>query len=188
MTHWGWYWKVNRKHQPKAVCDFKTCIDSFHLFKQSGFSGFTINEGKADEIKAMLDGDKLSIIACQGSYDISVEKQSCHFGGSRFFFQCPHPACGRRMRKLYQWGCLFLCRKCLKLGYYSQRLRPSKRFSRMERKIQDKLAQLGGNTYQKPKWMRQKTFEALKAKEHHYYWVAEKALWDECYQFYGVYP
>lgn len=58
----------------------------------------------------------------------------------------------------------------------------------MERKVQGKLAQLGGNTYQKPKWMRQKTFEALKAKEHHYYWEAEKALWDECYQFYGVYP
>lgn len=37
MTHWGWYWKVKRKHQPKSVCDFTTSIDSVQFFKQPGF-------------------------------------------------------------------------------------------------------------------------------------------------------
>lgn len=187
-VHWGWYWKVKRKHKPKSVCDFETCIDSFHCYKQPDFCGFTLKEGSSNEIKAILNGNMLSISCSEGSYEILVEKQACYYGGFRHFFRCPHPTCNRRMRKLYQWGCLFLCRQCLKLGYYSQRLLPSRRLSRRERKIEQKLMRLGGNKLQKPKWMRRKTFEIMKAKEHHYYCAAEKALWGECYKFYGVYP
>ena len=40
------------------------------------------------------------------------------FGGSRAFWLCP--ACGGRVRYLYQTGPMFLCRKCAQLNYRSQ--------------------------------------------------------------------
>lgn len=41
MTHWGWYWKVKKKHIPKTLCSKLTAIDSFKLFKID-FYGFRI--------------------------------------------------------------------------------------------------------------------------------------------------
>ena len=40
------------------------------------------------------------------------------YGGSQAFFRCP--ACGRRVRYLYQAGAGLLCRKCAGLNYKSQ--------------------------------------------------------------------
>lgn len=39
MTHWGWYWKVKKKHVPKRLCSEESfhAIDSFEMFKNKEF-------------------------------------------------------------------------------------------------------------------------------------------------------
>jgi hypothetical protein len=33
MTHWGWYWKVKRKHRRKEQCERFVSLDSFEMFR-----------------------------------------------------------------------------------------------------------------------------------------------------------
>lgn len=188
MTHWGWYWKVKRQHKSKSLCNYRTCIDSFKLFKRKDFIGFVIKDGEKEVVNAEIEGNYLVMTSEQLSYNIQFEKQSCNFGGFRFFFRCPVPSCNRRMRKLYRYSTLFVCRKCLNLGYYSQRVTASRRFWLMQKKITDELERLGGSLYRKPKWMRWKTFEKYKAKERDFDCKSESAEFEECYKMYGFYP
>jgi hypothetical protein len=58
------------------------------------------------------------------SYLITIERQQCN---GCTFFHCPAMNCNRRMRKLYYSCGFFLCRKCLGLGYRSQRVSPFQR-------------------------------------------------------------
>lgn len=64
------------------------------------------------------------------SYTIPIEKQQCN---GCTFFRCPDKDCNRRMRRLYYSYGHFFCRKCLNLGYRSQRISP------FERKRMNKL-------------------------------------------------
>lgn len=188
MTHWGWYWRVKRQHVSKAICDYKTSIDSFAMFKEGGYRAFNL----AKEGKPILTGevkeDVLSIISPKLSYNIPIEKQPCHFGGYRYYFRCPISHCNKRMRKLYHHDCVFACRRCFKLGYWSQTLTPSIRFGQMERKVEKKLESLGGSRYTKPKHMRWKSFKALQSKAESYYWKSEEAMAVELFERYGMYP
>jgi len=188
MTHWGWYWRVKRQHIAKSLCDYRACIDSFLLFKHEKFCGFTVQEKGKVVIAGTLKDDRLAIVGVQGSYDILIEKQPCHFGGTRCFFRCPIPSCNKRMRKLYRHGMIYACRKCFNLAYRSQGVVPSYRFSLMEKKVTDKLEKLGGNQHRKPKGMHWKTFEKLKSKANDYNWKSERAQFEECYKMYGFYP
>lgn len=52
------------------------------------------------------------------SETIELSRKRNGFGGSQAFFLCP--ACGGRVRYLYQVGATFLCRKCAQLNYKSQ--------------------------------------------------------------------
>lgn len=52
------------------------------------------------------------------SRTIELSRKENGYGGSQVFFLCP--ACGRRVRYLYQVGASFLCRKCSRLNYKSQ--------------------------------------------------------------------
>jgi hypothetical protein len=185
MTHWGWYWKVKRKHRAKNLCDNQTCIDSFDLFNQNNFSGFTITSGEKEEVRGTLQGLQIIVSSDTMSYTIPIEKQACHFGGFRYFFRCPVSGCDRRMRKLYVYDCYFACRKCLNLGYLSQKVVSSRRFYLMGKKIKQRLENSGGNLYTKPKWMRSKTFNELQRKEASYQIKSEFALEDEIINMYG---
>ncbi len=49
---------------------------------------------------------------------LALTRLSSGFGGNRVFWLCP--ACGGRVRFLYQTGATFLCRKCAGLNYKSQ--------------------------------------------------------------------
>ncbi len=55
---------------------------------------------------------------------VKLETTNCHFGGVRFWFQCPNYPnqlyCGRRGGVLYMRGDVLSCRKCLDLTYHSQ--------------------------------------------------------------------
>ena len=186
MTHWGRYWK-RIGHTPKNLCDWYTCIDSFQLFKNKNFIGLTVSN---DRFKAEIayETNHLRVTIDDIKYYIPVEKQPCNFGGHRYFFRCPGKTCNRRMRKLYCCRGIFLCRKCLNLGYYSQRVVPSHRFSLMQKKLEDKLKDAGGNLWQKPKWMHNKTFKIINARHSDYEWKSQLAMEDEFFKYYVLYP
>ncbi len=158
MTNWGWYWRVKRKHTPKTLCSQLACIDSFLFFKQKGAISFTVLGGNIN-LEAKFSDDKF-VITGTSNYEILIEQQPCRFGGFCHFFRCP--LCKARMRKLYCFHGFFFCRKCLKLGYRSQRLSSCLRYGYMQDKIEARLDKLGGNAWQRPKWMRKHTFERLK--------------------------
>ncbi len=52
------------------------------------------------------------------SQTLELSRKENGYGGSQTFFRCP--ACGQRVRYLYQVGAEFLCRKCANLNYRSQ--------------------------------------------------------------------
>lgn len=52
------------------------------------------------------------------SMELELSRKENGFRGSQAFFLCP--ACGKRVRYLYQVGTAFLCRKCSNLNYRSQ--------------------------------------------------------------------
>jgi hypothetical protein len=184
MTHWGWYWKVKKRHIPKKLCDSLLCIDSFSLFKNKNFSGFTINNEKYP-IKAVFQENEFIITTNSKNYCISVEKEACHFGGFRYFLRCPVSTCNRRMRKLYHYQNCIVCRCCLKLGYYSQRVTPCLRNRHMMNKVEDKLKRVGGTLQSKPKWMRKVTFEKLRDKYWKYDEKHEAAFCKESLELFG---
>lgn len=171
MAHWGWYWKIKLKHEPKKLCSHFICLDSFQLFRNKILVQMCMNQVAYEipgyDFRATLKPDRYSIEYVGGSYDIAIEKQPCNYGGYRYFLRCPK--CDRRMRKLYCDGGCFLCRKCLNIGYYTQCLRPSARYIYMAIKVEELLKNRLGSIDHKPLWMRQKTFEKLRDRYWEYY-------------------
>lgn len=80
MTHWGWYWKVKKRHTPKAVCDYKKFIDSFEIMKIPCFMGFTVKSSGGRGLKAALVNGKLKLSVEDFEYFVPIEQQACHFG------------------------------------------------------------------------------------------------------------
>lgn len=94
---------------------------------------------------------------------IDITTTPCTFGGARAWFRCPH--CHVRCAKLFlRWG-HFRCRTCQKISYQSQSEDQIGRLWRVQAKIERQL----GDGLARPKFMRQKTYERLKAK----YWQIE---------------
>jgi hypothetical protein len=110
----------------------------------------------------------------------------CHLGGRRPWFKClttiNGEVCGRRVAKLY--GPCFACRRCLGLGYESQREIPLRRAGRRAQKIKMRLG--GSNDPlepfpQKPRRMHWRTYRRLRdqanaAKAEADYLLAESML------------
>jgi hypothetical protein len=89
----------------------------------------------------------------------------CHLGGRRPWFKCL--VCGRRVAKLY--GPEFACRRCLGLGYASQREIPLRRAGRRAQMIKMRLG--GSNDPldpfpQKPRGMHWRTYRRLRDQAH----------------------
>jgi hypothetical protein len=91
----------------------------------------------------------------------------CHLGGRRPWFKCQTiingEVCGRRVAKLY--APCFACRRCLGLGYESQREIPLRRAERRAQKIKMRLG--GSNDPlepfpQKPRRIHWRTYERLR--------------------------
>lgn len=110
----------------------------------------------------------------------------CHLGGRRPWFKCQTiingEVCGRRVAKLY--APCFACRRCLGLGYESQREIPQRRAERRAQKIKMRLG--GSNDPfepfpKKPRRMHWRTYRRLRdqanaAKAEADYWLAESML------------
>lgn len=71
---------------------------------------------------------------------VTIERTPCHFGGSRPWFVCPSPNCGRRCRKLYRLAEeRWLCRVCSGARYRSQRQHAPERCLARARKLRERL-------------------------------------------------
>lgn len=186
MAHWGWYWKIKLNHTPKSLCTHFFCLDSFSLFKIKGSFEACLNKVALEmppyKLKATLLHDKYSVVYQDGAYDIPIEIQSCNYGGIRYYLHCPK--CDRRMRLLYCNNGLFACRKCLKIGYFTQRLRPSIRCIIMESKLKDKIKLMGGDDYKKPPNMKTVRYDSLRQRCLGYQNKFENALIKELLEWY----
>lgn len=193
MPHWGWYWKIKKQHNPKALCSWVSSmeIDSFKLFKNKEMVKLVkeSNDHVCFEIPqysliaTLQDNGSLRVQFNDGSYIIHVEKKSCNYGGFYQFFHCP--ACKARMRKLYCIKGIYVCRKCAQLGYYSQRLRPSERNIVRSYNIENFLIQRGGSLEQKPPWMKKNTYQKYRIQYVKYHERYYSELTKELFCRYG---
>lgn len=187
-THWGWYWNVkHRGYQRKKLCSNFEILDSFAMFQKHIvphlYIGMVSLEIPSFDLKLILQDGYYEAQFSVASYKIPIENQKLHFGGYRYFFKCPK--CYKRMRILYCVNAIFICRGCAKLGYYSQRLRPSQRCLYNSNKIKERLENAAGSLYVKPPWMKQKTFKYLKSKHFEYKEVNyPELLREELFKFY----
>lgn len=103
-------------------------------------------------------------------YPVRLDWTPCTYGGSRAWFLCPAAGCGRRVAILYGGG-IFACRHCHRLAYPSQREVSHDRASRRANKIRERLGWepgiLNGSGW-KPKGMRWRTYERLRAEHDAY--------------------
>lgn len=187
MAHWGWYWKVKKKHVARKLCSSLISIDSFKFYKNNTMGGFSV---QPLEVNAEPTSNHLKITyrkRKEYSYLIPIEKQPCNYGGYRSFFKCP--LCQKRMRFLYfAEQSLFLCRKCLNLSYESQRLRPTMRYYYMTQKIKDSMKDKDGNLslYEKPFGMHKDKYEKLKSKQFYYEAKSKQAITRELRKWFGA--
>lgn len=186
MAHWGWYWRIKKKHVAKTVCTKLISIDSFKIVKNGAIFSFSV---QPFEVKATPSTDHLKI-TYRGrkdfAYEIPIDKLPCNYGGIRCYFKCP--LCSRRMRILYfAEQSIFLCRICLNLGYESQRLRPSRRYAYMSEKVKTLVKNKGGDLgrYKKPPRMHKDNYQALRSKQFYYESKSYQAMNHEFRKWYS---
>lgn len=100
-------------------------------------------------------------------YAVALVATPCRFGGRRWWIICP--ATGRRVVNLYlpNGGRRFLSRAAYGLAYQSQRETVTGRAWRAIRKLERRTGSAPGaapGEMEKPKWMRWRTFNALRQK------------------------
>ena len=98
---------------------------------------------------------------------IQIVQTACNFGGTRPWFICPEPSCGRRTAILFITERNFRCRRCCNLSYGSQR---ESRADRGLRRVQNIRMRLGGGPSlldrfpDKPRGMRWSTYTGLRER------------------------
>ena len=95
-------------------------------------------------------------------YMVMLDRTPCHFGGTRTWFRCPSPRCGRRIAVLFK-GRFFACRHCLGLAYACQGERREGRLDRKAAKLRERLG-WDGDHRRRPPGMRRRTYERLRAR------------------------
>ena len=100
---------------------------------------------------------------------VPILRVACPFGGTRPYFLCPGVVngvpCARRVAKLFAAGRWFLCRRCYRLAYASQRETPLDRTLRRANKIRQRLggeAGLAARFPDRPKGMWRRTYDRLR--------------------------
>ena len=86
---------------------------------------------------------------------IKLVKAPCHFGGWRFWFDCPE--CSKPVGVVYLRYRRFACRTCQKVAYSSQSEDAHDRTWRKAQRLEARL----GPYWKRPKGMRHKTFSRL---------------------------
>ena len=182
-------WNSRPNKRRKALCSWFMTLDSFAMFKNKLGVQWCMNnvayEVPQYKLKATLLEDRFNIEYDAGAYSIPIEKQPCRYGGFRYFFHCPNQNCKKRMRLLYCHKGVFLCRQCLKLGYFTQRLKPKDSCFIMQSKIEKYLKNRAGSLNAKPPWMKQYTFETIKKRHHFYEKKYDKIIYRQLCKKYG---
>lgn len=173
--HWGWYWRVKKAYNPRKSCNNTPEIDSFVLYRyirKTGSRIFTISALGNNSRFELNENDNFTVTCDRNAYEIRTENFKGNFGGSYYYFLCP--CCNKRMQKLYLSGSQFYCRKCLKLSYQTQRMRPQNRWSYKSMLLAADIEKKGGEIAKywgkKPKRMHEKTFARL-CEKYEYFWA-----------------
>ena len=181
MAHLGSSENTKKKGRPvKQLCSQTASIDSFTLYKNNQSRAFRVDPYN---ILAIPMQDHLKIIyrkQKQIPYIIQVERLTCNYGGFRTYFKCP--LCQKRMRILYLTAnCVLLCRKCLNLGYITQRWVPSIRNMIKHSELERSIKALGGDLQynQRPRYMKRAKFEQIRNKANLYEFKWHQALNEE---------
>jgi hypothetical protein len=174
----------------KATTDEFRSLDVRYFARQGLLSGFIgVMEWKRNgqtyaSIGIQADQDQVVLIHLDCSwgrdsiderYSVKVVHTPCHLGGTRAWFRCPKPWCGRRVAILYG-GRTFACRHCYRLAYDSTRESWSDRAGRRAERLRVKLGWTPGilrGEGGKPKWMRWKTYHRIRDD---YCFLASRAL------------
>lgn len=94
-------------------------------------------------------------------YPVYLKTTRPHYGGMRWWFECPGQGCSRRVAVLYG-GKYFVCRHCRQLAYHSQNQPAYDRLCDKAWKIAEQLGHEGnvidGFYGKKPKGMHWKTY------------------------------
>ena len=94
-----------------------------------------------------------------------LDQTSCHYGGKRLWFLCPH--CNKRVAVLYGAGKRFLCRDCHNLPYSSQMSGKLDRLIEQKHKLGYRIFEhYDGTGWKKKKGIHKKTFDRLYFKYH----------------------
>jgi len=95
-------------------------------------------------------------------YAVDLERTKCQFGGERVWFRCPAMNCKRRVAVLYG-AKYFVCRKCYRLAYPSQRQTRADRATNRAYALRERACDWG--TIFEPlfrrKGMHRKTFDRI---------------------------
>jgi len=159
----GTYYRLNKQTTTDEVysLDIRQ-IDKERFINIGWIDSYTCTNGRS--IEYTIETDRLILTGT--NQVIPLDKTRCHYGGFRYWFNCPR--CSRRSAVLYNRNNLFLCRQCHKLPYTSQREGKIDRLIRKSRKIRKRVgasSNLSEPILFKPKGMHWKTFEYLRAKE-----------------------
>ena len=131
---------------------------------------WTLNWRVIGEMRVRANVDDVTLIYRRQDIDhrhqVQLSWTPCPFGGRRVWFFCPH--CRRKAAVLYG-GPRFICIRCRRLAYPSQRETAGNRAARRAEKVRDRLGWppcfldgAGG----RPKGMHRRTFERLLVKYH----------------------
>lgn len=175
-AHWGWYWKIKLQHDPKSLCSDAFRIDVVELARNLKLAK---QERQAVRVEIEEESFELVVLAQRLSY--TLKDPSDLTKGWRYWFY--NPCCGRRGRFIYFLKKLG-CRNCLKLAYWSQRLRPSRRFEAMRRKYEQDLLDRGGSIEKRPRWMHRTTWQMLRKRVFEYERLFADALYKELLEYY----
>jgi hypothetical protein len=114
---------------------------------------------------------------------VPIQRVPCPLGGTRPYFLCPRVVngmpCGHRVAKLFAAGRWFLCRRCYRLAYASQRETTLDRTLRRANKIRRRLggeAGLAARFPDRPKGMWRRTYDRLRWKVFEAEMTAEDAI------------
>ena len=125
--------------------------------------------GMQAQVSVTRDGVELNYFfgGRHHAQQISIASTPCHYGYTRPWLLCP--SCGGRCTKLFLRG-EFKCRKCTRLCYRTQSMRPDRRAMRTATKLHAKLDPSGGevlDTPPRPPRMHRATYRRLKKQIQH---------------------
>jgi len=180
---WAEYW---RGYKRKPLVNHYPChaVKALvrHIFEDGRTSPITLS-GRNMLVKGVISKEWLKIQPPEGEdYYIWLESLSGVNNSKRYVATC---RCGKKCIKLYASDGYLLCRKCLGLKYYSQRIAPNSRpcftLIRLEKKLNTKHGKWDGSN--RPFYMHKKTYRTLqeniwKFEEDLFHKLPEDLFWN----------